>query len=442
MDENMNNKKILVVDDDDLVRMITVRMLKGNYNIITAASGQEAIDLYEKERPDLILSDLMMPGMSGFEMMEKLREMHNFVIPVMFMTAYSSDDAEKKGLEVGAVDYIRKPFKAEVLLHRINNIMVNLDRIRGLQRQAEIEPMTGLLNKITTAREIGIVASRGRGIFMMLDLDSFKLVNDLYGHEKGDRFLIWFADLLRNITRSSDIVGRVGGDEFVVFCQNVRDEKMVAERTKFMNRKILSYAKELLGEDMNIPLGVSVGAAICPDEGTEYSTLFKKADQALYLIKQSGKHDYAFYKLASDIEQNEKKVDGMDEIHFLLKERDVKRGALLLELEQFKLIYRYMMRFQNNYAWDVHLIVFNIEKEGAAEEEIKRAADHFMEVAGSCLRGSDALTRFGVSNVLAIFLKTTDIDCQVPVDRIREKWEQDTEAAGFTFSWNKEFMTS
>ncbi|WP_029320148.1 GGDEF domain-containing response regulator [Butyrivibrio sp. AE3004] len=439
MGDNTNNKKILVVDDDDLVRMITVRMLKPSYNVITASSGQEAIELYEKERPDLILSDLMMPKMSGFEMMEKLRETYNFVIPVMFMTAYSSDDTETKGLEVGAVDYIRKPFKAEVLLHRINNIINNLDRISGLQKQTEIEPMTGLLNKMATARDVNTVAAKGRGIFMMIDLDSFKLVNDLYGHEKGDRVLIYFAELLRSIMRSSDIVGRVGGDEFVAFCQNVRDERMVAERTQFMNRKLLDYTKELLGEDMNIPIGVSVGATICPDEGTDYETLYKKADQALYTVKQAGKHNYAFYMHSED-KKPEKSAEGMEELHMLLREREIKRGAYVLGMDQFKLIYRFMMRFQKNYAWDVHFVVFSIEAEGADESKISNVTDHFMEVAASCLRGSDVMTRFGAANVLAIFLKTTETDCEVPIERIKEKWDQDPEAEGFAFKWDKEFM--
>ncbi len=435
----MGNKKILVVDDDDLMRAVTVKMLQPKYDIITVGSGQEGIDTYESEKPDLILSDLMMPEMDGFEMMERLREKHNFVIPVMFMTAYSSDDAERKGFEIGAVDYIRKPFKAEVLLHRIDNILQNVERIRNLKEAAEIEPMTGLLNKVTTVRQVDEIASKGGGILMMVDLDSFKLVNDIYGHEAGDKVLIWFAELLRSIMRSNDIVGRVGGDEFVAFCQNVRNERMVAERTQFMNRKLLTYAKELFGEDMNIPLGVSVGAAICPDEGTDYQTLYKKADQALYNVKMAGKHNFAFFKTGEE-KNREKSAEGLDEIDMLLKERDVKKGSQILTLDNFKLIYRFMMRFQRNYAWDVHLLVFRVESRTENDDDLSRMTDYFLNVAAGCLRGSDSFTKLGNNTVLAIFLKATEAEVKIPILRIRERWESDPETAGYTFSYEMQYM--
>ncbi|WP_051206041.1 GGDEF domain-containing response regulator [Butyrivibrio sp. FC2001] len=435
----MGNKKILVVDDDDLMRAVTVKMLQSKYDIITAGSGQEGIDTYESEKPDLILSDLMMPEMDGFEMMERLREKHNFVIPVMFMTAYSSDDAERKGFEIGAVDYIRKPFKAEVLLHRIDNILQNVERIRNLKEAAEIEPMTGLLNKVTTVRQVDEIAGKGGGILMMVDLDSFKLVNDIYGHEAGDKVLIWFAELLRSIMRSNDIVGRVGGDEFVAFCQNVRTERMVAERTQFMNRKLLTYAKELFGEDMNIPLGVSVGAAICPDEGTDYQTLYKKADQALYNVKMAGKHNFAFFKTEEE-KNREKSAEGLDEIDMLLKERDVKKGSQILTLDNFKLIYRFMMRFQRNYAWDVYLLVFRVESKTENDDDLSRMTDYFLNVAAGCLRGSDSFTRLGNNTVLAIFLKATEAEVKIPILRIRERWESDPETAGYTFSYEMQYM--
>ncbi|SEL35600.1 diguanylate cyclase (GGDEF) domain-containing protein [Butyrivibrio sp. ob235] len=435
----MDGRKILVVDDDEMIRMMTVRMLKSKYHVITASSGMEAIEIYEKEKPDMILSDLMMPGMSGFEMMQALREKYSYVIPVMFMTAFSGDDTESKGLEVGAVDYIRKPFKPDVLLYRIDNIMSNLDRIRGLEMAAEVEPMTGLLNKIATEREVDKAAAKGRGIFMMIDLDSFKLVNDLYGHEKGDKVLIWFAEMLRSIMRSNDVIGRIGGDEFAAFCLNTKEEKMVAERTQYMNRKIVSFAKELLGDDMNIPIGVSVGAVLCPDDGSDYQALYKKADRALYEVKQSGKHNYALYKH----EENNgarKSPEAMAEINMLFKERNPARGAFVLSEDQFKVVYRFMMRFQKNYAWDVHFLCFKVEAENGDEEKLQKAADHFLEVAASSLRGSDVLTRYGNDKVLAIFLKVTEPDCEVPINRIEAKWREDPEAAGYTVSVLKEYM--
>ncbi|MBE5845747.1 MAG: diguanylate cyclase [Butyrivibrio sp.] len=431
-------KKILIVDDDEMIRMMTNKILSKTYTIVSADSGQQAIELYETEKPDMIISDLVMPGMSGFEMMDILREKYAFVIPVIFMTAYSSDDTEKKGLETGAVDYIRKPFKADILLQRVDNVFNNLEKIRGLQQAAELEPMTGLLNKTTTAKEITNIASKGIGIFMMIDLDSFKLINDIHGHEMGDKVLIWFADTLRSIMRSSDIIGRVGGDEFAAFCQNTKDEIIVKERTEFLNRKITEFCKSIMGDDMNIPIGVSIGAVVCPDEGTDYVTLYKKADQALYTVKRAGKHNYAFYKTAEPGEEPGKCND-MDEIRMILGERESKRGGYVLDDNQFKLIYRFLVRFQRNYAWDIKFLAFTITaKDGSSN--VAEGAGRFIEVASSCLRGSDCLTRYGNNRVLAILLKTTDDNYQIPIDRIIEKWEELPYSEKFTFTFEEESL--
>ena len=418
----MDKKKILVVDDDEMIRMLTKNILCKKYDIVCADSGSEGINLYEKEKPDMILSDLIMPKMSGFEMMEILRERFNFVIPVIFMTAYSSDDAEKKGFESGAVDYIRKPFKADILIHRIENIFNNMDRIRGLQQAAQFEPMTGLYNKTATANEINAIVNKGNGIFMMIDLDNFKLINDIYGHDAGDKVLVWFAETMKGIMRSSDIIGRVGGDEFAAFCQNTRDERVVEERALFLNRKITAYAQETFGKDMNIPLGVSIGAVVCPDEGTDYVTLYRKADQALYSVKRNGKHSYAFYRQLNPQTVNSENEEMFD-LHAILSERNAKRGALVLSEEQFRLIYRFLVRFQRNYAWDIHFVVFKVIPVDNTVNE-GEGADKFLEIASGVLRGSDVLTRNGANKVLSILMKTTDENYVIPIDRIKSKWEE------------------
>jgi PleD family two-component response regulator len=146
----MDKGKILVVDDDAVIRLQTHGILSKKYDVIMADSSKSAIELYQKVHPDMILSDLVMPEMDGFEMVDVLREKYNLAVPVMFMTALASDESEEKSLTNGAVDYIRKPFRADVLLHRVDNILENLDRLRGLIFAAENDPMTGLYNKATT----------------------------------------------------------------------------------------------------------------------------------------------------------------------------------------------------------------------------------------------------------------------------------------------------
>ncbi|MBO6215465.1 MAG: response regulator, partial [Lachnospiraceae bacterium] len=147
-------KKILIVDDEKISLMMTEHILSTQYATICASSGAEAIELYDRERPNLILTDLRMPGMTGFELINNLHSRFGQTVPVMFMTADGSDETESRGFDSGAVDYIRKPFRADILLRRIDNILQNADRIEGLTQQATTDPMTGLLNKASSQLSI------------------------------------------------------------------------------------------------------------------------------------------------------------------------------------------------------------------------------------------------------------------------------------------------
>ena len=201
-------KKILIVDDAQFMQKVTSGILSEKYETVCASSGPEAMELYEAEKPDMVLSDLIMPQMTGLELQRLLTEKYDEHIPFMFMTADEREENESLGLEAGAMDYIRKPFKPEVLLRRVDNIMrhvENLRQIQGLKVVAETDPMTGLLNKAFVTKTLTELCPKDIGTLMMVDLDSFKLVNDLYGHGMGDRILIRFAEILKSVIRSSDV---------------------------------------------------------------------------------------------------------------------------------------------------------------------------------------------------------------------------------------------
>ena len=125
--------KILIVDDEKMMQMLAKRILLPHYDVIVASSGEEAIKLYAREMPDMVLSDLLMPNMSGYELLGELKRIHGRDIPIMFMTADDSEESESKGFETGAMDYIRKPFKADVLLRRVENIMRQNARMKRLR---------------------------------------------------------------------------------------------------------------------------------------------------------------------------------------------------------------------------------------------------------------------------------------------------------------------
>jgi diguanylate cyclase (GGDEF)-like protein len=345
----------------------------------------------------MILSDLMMPEMDGYELHRILQEKSSGAVPIMFMTADDSDESESHGFEIGAADYIRKPLKADILMRRVSNILENLDKVQNLQQAADIDTMTGLLNKAAATRELEKICVTSGGVFLMIDLDSFKLVNDIHGHAMGDKILIALSELLRHITQESDLVGRMGGDEFVAFCQNVNSEKAVANKTKYLNEKITDAAKKLMGENMNIPLGVSIGAVFVPHYGTDFAEIFKKADNALYKVKQNGKHGYNVYSE----EKNPAPLETSADISQILEERNI-AGAYVMDFEAFKIIYRHAVRMVTAYRKDFQLLTINVDTDD------ENATTEIIELLKFNLRVSDCITHSGKNKILILLPETKE----------------------------------
>ena len=406
--------KILIVDDEEMMLMMAQHILSRKYEVVTASSGEEAIEIFEEERPDLVLSDLMMPEMDGYELHRILQSKSAEPVPIMFMTADESEESETKGFEVGAEDYIRKPLKPDVLLKRVGNIIEHLDKIHGLKEAASTDQLTKLLNKTAVQKQLGEMLKKSSGVLLMIDLDSFKLVNDIYGHSMGDKILIRFAELIRNMIRENDLAGRMGGDEFVAFLQNIDDEKVLQTKTKFLNEEILKSARELLGDDMQIPLGTSIGAVFVPEEGRDFQTLYEKADKALYEVKQHGKHGISIFAAQSRSEKG-LAVEGISQMRMILGERNVEAGAYFVDFEDFKKIYRLLARMADNYKRNLVLMQFTLPEEDFATE--------FKEVVVNSLRKSDCVTQNG-KKFLVLLMEATLKDAHSVKERILLRLEK------------------
>ncbi|WP_026495202.1 GGDEF domain-containing response regulator [Butyrivibrio sp. WCD3002] len=418
----MKNHTILIVDDEIVSLRMTDHILSSEYHTICASSGKEAISIIENESPDLVLSDLRMPEIDGFRLRQIVQEEKGINIPFMFMTADKKDETESKGFAIGALDYIKKPFRADVLLKRISNIFVNLEQIKGLKQKVGTDPMTGLLNKKASQEEIEKVCKKNGGALMMIDLDSFKPVNDIYGHDMGDKVLIRFAQILCSAIRSTDIAGRMGGDEFIIYCKNINKEEIIKEKSAYINEEILRSAKELMGEDMTIPLGASIGCVFAPTEGKDFLTLFKKADKALYDVKQHGKHGYKIFVEDSDDNSANEMAKGLSAAMMLMGERSPKKGAMLLPPEQFKHVYRYLNRVVSNYRTSAYVLLYSVTSDGDVGEE--DAADVFTEMVAGLLRESDVVTRFSKNQIMIALTKAAGQDIKVVTDRIDKSWSE------------------
>lgn len=433
-------KKILIVDDMIVSLMMTENMLADQYETFTALSGQEAIEIYRQEKPDMVLSDLRMPGMTGYELQQKLQQEFHQVIPFMFMTADHTEETESKGFDNGAMDFIRKPFRPDVLLRRVANIMQTVEQIKGLKKTAETDLLTGLLNKASSEKELTDTCKNSTGALMMIDLDSFKLVNDIHGHATGDKVLIFFADILRTAVRSADLLGRMGGDEFIAFCHGVHEESAIAQKAKFINDRVTEEARKLMGEDMNIPLGASIGCVMVPMSGTDFADLYKKADKALYIVKQNGKHGYSIYSDDDERENETVSIASIAQVEMILNERNKDAGAFVISFENFRAIYRFLKRTRGFYSKSTCLLGFSLKRRAESREiGSAQAIDNLVEVLQKTFRQGDVITKNGNSQIL-VLLTNTDAhhDVSSAVSRVNKSWEE--EAASKIFGFNYEWI--
>ena len=441
-------KWIMVVDDDMANLQMAGRILsKNNMRVTALKSGRALIDyISDKGTPDLILLDIKMPVMDGFETLKLLRETEEAKgfakTPVIFLTADEDTDTETRGFEVGVSDFIRKPFNPEVLMRRIENSVSHSEEVQTLKSEATTDKLTGFLNKAATTTELSKTCTSESGCLMMIDLDSFKLVNDIYGHEMGDKVLISFANIIREVVPEGSKCGRIGGDEFVSFAKAVRTEDKVSEMTELLNTKLVASAKEMMGEDMQIPLGASVGAVFVPRHGNDYHSLLKLADKSLYSVKKNGKHGYNLYSSdsLSDDQNSEADIKQLSEI---LGERSVPNVALQLDREAFASVYRYVIRYLIRNGMSACKILFTLSSAQAdcSEESFAEAADEFGNHIRQSLRKSDILMRNRKDQYFVFLTDIAEDYVDKVIHHITDTWE-DMNPGKIDISYETEIVTN
>ena len=300
---------IVVVDDEPLCLKIAKEHLNNiGMRVSCLRSGGELLRFMEKNSPDLILLDILMPEMDGFETYRELRKREDLEgkirTPVIFLTGENSKAAERRGLRAGASDFIHKPFDKDILIKRVNNTIINSKMIESLTEEVSFDKLTGFYNKASGTEKIEELCKRETGALLVLDLDNFKLVNDIFGHDMGDRILVAFSEAVKQ-----NVVCRIGGDEFTAYLLNLTQKEGIASFSDRLNDQFLAKAEELMGSGHGLPIGVSTGCAFAPVHGNEYHALFQLADSALYKVKLNGRHGYAIYDMDSDTEGEEQDLE-------------------------------------------------------------------------------------------------------------------------------------
>lgn len=427
-------KKIMIVDDDEIVCRIAERILHKNYETISVCSGTAALERATAEKPDLILMDLNMPEMDGYEVMEQLKQRSGFDVPVVFMTSEDDIESEVKGLEMGARDYIRKPFKADILLKRIEMVVQNEETRKVLERNADADPLTGLLNRRAAAREIDtyLQGIKAHGVLLMMDIDHFKQVNDTYGHKMGDRVIMRVAEVLKSFIRSYDILGRIGGDEFVIFYKDYDNAEHLFERCSRINMRLEHILNDMLGEDAEVSLSVSIGGARAPGDGADFASLYYNADKALYYVKQNGRHGFSIFSRGCESLKKTQKTEStvrIEQARGMISEQTERSGAYRVDYEDFRNIFRYLERRSEREEINAQLLLFTMQEDAKDQDEIKMdmMLSEFGEVAERMLRKGDVITCLGHSQYMILLTGTDMENGKMVAERIITGWRQKNE---------------
>ena len=290
---------VVLADDDPSIRLMVRHVLESeDFDIVEASDGLEAIKAVEKYHPALILLDAVMPGIDGFTTCQQIKDNGHADIPVIMITGLDDDASVERAYEVGAIDFITKPIKWAVLKHRVKSVVAKVIAERKVQLLAYRDTLTDLPNRLLFADRLEQAVfraerSRTSVALMLVDIDDFKLVNDSFGHDAGDKLIKAVGQLISKSLRRADTVARLGGDEFAVIIEDINSPEDAISIADNLTT-ILEHNVRL--DDQETYTSASIGIAVYPDDGKDARTILKNADTAMFRAKESGRHCFQFYK--------------------------------------------------------------------------------------------------------------------------------------------------
>ncbi len=422
---------IVVVDDNTIDLKAAKSILSTeDMRISCLRSGHDLLKFMESHEPDLVLLDISMPDMDGFEAFRALRkyeEAHaRSSTPVIFLSGGGDSATERRGLKDGASDFIRKPFDKDILMHRITNTIENNNTIKALTEKATQDKLTGFLNKTSGTERITEMCREKTGAIMLLDLDNFKLVNDIYGHDAGDQVLISFAEIVRHNTRAGDVISRIGGDEFLAFFCDLTSKVALKALTDRLNDQLFQKCVEIMGQDFDIPIGISVGVAFVPEHSRDFSMLFRFVDSAMYRVKQNGKHgvqihdEEVFDEAPSDTSDLEQDLARFERI---LKERTPSDVAMVLGKDTFTQLYRVAIRFLQKEKSGALKILFSLSYDDG-QMISSQLSTEFIELLQKSVRKSDVIVQIKSDQFFVFMPSITEEEGAQIITKIEEDFAE------------------
>jgi two-component system, cell cycle response regulator len=288
--------KVLVVDDDENLRTLLVTLLSSKgHGCVTAADGPQALEKMKNDQFDAVITDIVMGEMDGLTLTKEILERYPGS-PVMVMTGYASDHSAEDAVKAGAQEFIKKPFSIDEFVVRFDKMMRHHRQEKELLSFSLTDELTGLHNRrrfFVLMEQYLKIANRTkkRLLLLYIDMDDFKRINDQYGHNEGDRALIDFAVILKKTFRESDIIARIGGDEFVVLFESPDKDKEILITRLYENIKEYNATGS-----HRYGLSISLGTAqFDPEYPVSINELLSKADALMYAQKRRRKKDNVQY---------------------------------------------------------------------------------------------------------------------------------------------------
>lgn len=288
------SKNILIVDDNRENIDILLGLLD-SYDPLVALNGEKAISLALRNYLDLILLDILMPGINGIEVCRKLKEnIKTKNIPIIFITAKTDEDTIEEAFEAGGVDFVTKPFKPRELLSRVKTHLEMQELIQNLEFLSYYDQLTGIFNR-RKFFEVGenMFMTQPESLYaFMMDIDKFKRINDTYGHPTGDIVIRKVSKVMTDVLKDKALLGRIGGEEFAVLISAGDDEKAF-EVIEKIRRGVEQLSIQSDKGDL-LKVTISGGVGKYDDSMANLDMLLHKADEALYDSKNQGRNRSIF----------------------------------------------------------------------------------------------------------------------------------------------------
>lgn len=430
---------ILVIENDMDNCEFIKKTLSQEYEVIVQTSEKDAISDLEHRAPNLLLLAYSAAEGKGINLLQYIKAKDELKeIPVIFLVESEMEELERDYIGSGAYDFIIKPYNKLVLEARVKRAL-ELERLRKnlegeiLEKGKQIDFMksiiqkdslTGLWNRAYTEEHINeyLKDPAHSGVLFMIDMDNFKVINDTHGHIVGDETLVEFADTLQSLIRQNDIVCRLGGDEFIVFLKDLSSYSIISEKAEQI---LMALENRLKNPEIEENFSVSIGIAIAPNDGNNFTQLYKNADKSLYYVKQNGKNAYHFYseEESGELQLLKRRALQLDFEHLrkFIEEVGYAKGAYQVEYEGFKKIYRFVARYIARTGQYVQTVLFTLKDQ---EENVPQldalllAMENLKTAVNDSIRRGDVATSYSNSQFIVILMDASLEDAELVAERI------------------------